>query len=80
MEIKMSVDRIATNVAICYGDNDEKYEIPVKLSSFEIGDIISVTFDGDAPVCVTVLKEETAQKKAELAKRTKNLFSRNKNN
>ena len=80
MKIKMSVDRIATDVAICYDDNDKKYEIPLKLADLKAGDVIFVTFDGDSPVCATVLKEETEQIKKDLAKRTKNLFNRNINN
>ncbi len=80
MEIKMSVDRIANDIAICYDDNDKKYGIPLRLSNFKVGDIISVVFDGNSPVSATVLEEETQKRKTELSLRTKNLFNRNKNN
>lgn len=81
MEIKMYVDRIAALVAICYDDNDKKHEIPISLSTFKVGDVISVVFDDkNVPTSVKILKEETESRRADLAKKTKDLFNRNKNN
>ena len=75
--LKLSVDRIVNSIAVCYDDNDKKFEIPA-LGLAE-GDVISAELDESGKLCnVYVLKEETERKKAELALRTKNLFNRKK--
>ena len=75
--LKLSVDRIVNSIAVCYDDNDKKFEIPA--DGLAAGDIISAELDESGKLCnVSVLKEETEIKKAELALRTKNLFNRKK--
>lgn len=77
MLLKLSVDRIEQGIAVCYSDDDEKYELSV--SGLSEGDIIAAEFDKSGKlISYTVLTDETQQKKSELAMRTKNLFNRNK--
>lgn len=77
MLLKLSVDRIEQGIAVCYNDDDEKYELSV--SGLSEGDIIAAEFDKNGKlISYTVLADETQQKKSELAMRTKNLFKRNK--
>ena len=77
MEIKLSLDRIEGEIAVCYDESGNKYEIPAnKLSE---GLIISAVFDENGNfVSATPLPEETEARKKELASRAKALFKRNK--
>lgn len=77
MTVKLSVDRICKNVAICYDDDCKKYEIPS--SELNEGDLISVEFDtlGNF-ISATPLPKETEARRKELAEKTKTLFKRNK--
>ena len=77
MTVKLSVDRICKNVAICYDDDLKKYEIP----SFKLkeGDLVSVEFDAFGNfILATPLPEETEARRKELANKTKMLFNRSK--
>ena len=77
MEIKLSLDRIEGEIAVCYDESGNKYEIPAKRLSE--GLIISAVFDEDGNfVSANPLPHETEARKKELASRTKALFERKK--
>lgn len=78
MVFKLSVDRIESGIAVCYDDNDKKYEL--RTGGLSEGDIIEAEFDENGTfLSHKVLTEETKRKKNELSLRTKKLFNRNKN-
>ena len=73
MDLRLSVDRVENGIAVCYDDNDKKYEL--LLDGVSEGDIISVSFDTDGSLLsVNRLENETEARRSELASRTKNLF------
>ena len=76
MEIKLSVDRIEGDIAICY-DGDKKYELPAH-RLYE-GLIVSATIDGNGNLLsLTPLYKETKKQKQALFERTRALFNRSK--
>ena len=78
MILTLSVDRIESGIAVCYDDNDKKYELPA--DGLVEGEIISAVFDSSEKlVSFTHLKEETEALRRQMAARTKSLFNRNKN-
>ena len=73
--IKLSVDRIINNIAVCYDDDCRKCEIPA--DGLREGDIISAEFDESQKLITChILKEETEKRRRELAARTRALFNR----
>ncbi|MBQ7292392.1 MAG: DUF3006 domain-containing protein [Clostridia bacterium] len=77
MAIKLSVDRICNDIAICYDDECKKYEIPSY--ALKEGDMVSAEFDSSGNfISATPLPEETEARRKELASKTKMLFNRNK--
>ena len=78
MIFKLSVDRIESGIAVCYDDDDKKYELPA--DGLAEGEIISAVFDSNGKlVSVTHLRDETESLRRQAAARTKGLFNRNKN-
>ena len=76
MTVKLSVDRIEGQIAVCY-DDSKKYHLPA--DGLSEGDILLASFDGEMKlISFELLKDETQAKKSEMASRTKNLFNRNK--
>ena len=76
MTVKLSVDRIEGQIAVCY-DDSKKYHLPA--DGLSEGDILLASFDGEMKlISFELLKDETQAKKREMASRTKNLFNRNK--
>ena len=76
MTVKLSVDRIEGQIAVCY-DDSKKYHLPA--NGLSEGDILLASFDGEMKlISFELLKDETQAKKSEMASRTKNLFNRNK--
>ena len=77
MEIKLSLDRIEGEVAVCYDGDGNKYEIPA--SGLSECMIISAVFDENGNfISACPLRDETETVKKELSARTKALFKRNK--
>ena len=77
MILKLSVDRIESGIAVCYDDNDKKHELPA--GDLSEGELISAEFDSDGKLLsITHLVEETESVRREMARRTKNIFNRNK--
>ena len=73
--IKLSVDRIINNIAVCYDDDCRKYEIPS--DGLSEGDIISAEFDENRKLITRhILKKETEKRRSELAERTRALFNK----
>ena len=76
MTVKLSVDRIEGQTAVCY-DDFKKYNLPA--SGLSEGDIVLAEFDAEIKlISLEVLKDETKKKKSELASRTNALFNRKK--
>ena len=76
VEIKLSVDRIEGDIAVCY-DGDKKYELSAH--GLAEGLIVLAEFDKDGKlISVTPLDGETEKRKKDLAARTKNIFKRNR--
>lgn len=77
MEIKLSVDRIESGIAVCYDQGDKKYEISA--DGLAEGLIISAEFDESGNfISAKPLYEETEALRGEIASRTRALFKRNK--
>ena len=76
MTIKLSVDRIEGQVAVCY-DDSKKYHLPA--DGLSEGDLVLAELDGEMKlISFEILKDDTKAKKSEMASRTKSLFNRKK--
>lgn len=78
MTLKLVLDRFEGDVAVCLDDDSNKYHISSAiLDDICEGDIFKVEFDGESFSCPVALKDETEQKKSDISKRMKKLFSMN---
>ncbi len=79
MPIRFSLDRFEGDYAVCYDENDNKYDFPKTIVNLEAGALFTATLDSNGnPTDIQYLAEETATKKAQLKKRLSSLFNRNK--
>ncbi len=79
MPTRFSLDRFEGDYAVCYDENDNKYDFPKSLVTLEVGALFTAILDENGnPAEIQYLAEETAAKKAQLKKRLSSLFSRKK--
>ncbi len=79
MPIRFSLDRFEGDLAVCYDENDNKYDFPKSLVDLEAGALFTASLDSDGnPIDIQYLAEETAAKKAQMKKRLSSLFGRSK--
>ncbi len=77
--MRFSLDRFEGDFAVCYDEDDNKYDFPRSLVNLEAGALFTAVLDSDGnPTDVLYLAEETAAKKAQLKKRLDSLFNRSK--
>lgn len=78
MTIKLVLDRFEGDIGVCLDDDGKKILIPREtLVGVCESDIFTIEFDGESYFSPVVLREETEQKKTEISKRMKKLFSMN---
>ena len=77
MTKRLSIDRIINSIAVCYDDNDKKYELPA--DGLAEGQLIDADFDeSGAFVSARVCVKETQDKRDELNARLNALLNRKK--
>lgn len=76
---KLTFDRLEGRIAVCLDEAENAYELPIEnLSGASEGDVFEVEInDGDVKF-LRILREETADKKAENSARLRALFNRGK--
>ncbi len=80
MPTRFSLDRFEGDFAVCYDDENKKYDFPKKTVPFEAGALFTAILDENGiPREIRFLEEETAAQKAAMKKRLTALFQRNKN-
>ena len=90
MENTYSLDRIergvSEDIAVFVPDAEDRKNLELPLTVAESlagenineGDVFEITFDGDSPVSVIKLKEETEKRKQSASNRLSSLFKKNK--
>ena len=90
MENTYSLDRIehgqSEDVAVFVADSALRENLELPLAAAESlagekineGDVFKITFDGDSPVAVTKLQNETEKRKQSASSRLSSLFKKNK--
>ncbi len=73
---KFSVDRIECGIAVCYDENEKKYEFSATLIGLERGALFEADLVNGVPTNVVYLEEETAAIKKQMKQRLDNLFGR----
>lgn len=76
MKQKFSVDRIENGIAVCYDENQTKYEFPAALVALERGSLFEADLKDGILTSIVYLEEETAQTKKQMKQRLDSLFSR----
>ena len=76
MFVKLTIDRFENGYAVCFDDNEKKYDIPKNtLPNLREDDIFTADMSQDGKVSnVNYLKEETERKKAEILENYQKLF------
>lgn len=58
--VVFSLDRIENGIAVCYDEEQKKYEFPVSLVPLECGSLFEATLRDGLPHGVRFLEEQTA--------------------
>lgn len=77
MKQKFSVDRIEGGIAVCYDQNEKKYEFPAELIGLARGSLFEATVIDGTPTEIVYLEKETLETKKQMKQRLDNLFRRN---
>ena len=81
MAHRFSVERIEENVAVCYDDDENKYEFAADALALAPGSLFTAEIGEDGePVNVVFLAEETLAARKDAKRRLDALFARKKNN
>ena len=74
MKLKLTVDRIEEGVSVCFDDQEKKYEI---VGRFPEGAVLSCEMNEEGSIdVISVMTEETEDKKTKNAARLAALFMR----
>ncbi len=80
MTRKFSLDRIEQNIAVCYDEDEKKYEFSADRLALAPGSLFTAEIDGDGePRNVVFLAEETLAVRRDAKRRLDALFARKKN-
>ncbi len=78
MKQKFSVDRIDGDIAVCYDDDQQKYEFSAALIGLERGSLFEATLRDGTPTDIVYLEKETLETKKQMKRRLDSLFDRHK--
>ncbi len=74
-----SIDRIEGELAVCISDDDEQLTVPISsLGAFEVRDVFSAVYDGNALTDITPMPEERDRRLAENRARLRAIARRSK--
>lgn len=76
MKQKFSLDRIEGDIAVCYDENENKYEFSVSLLGLARGSLFEATVIDGTPTEIVYLEQETLSKKKQMKQRLDSLFGR----
>ena len=79
MKTVFSLDRIENGIAVCYDQNQNKYEFPHTLVPLECGSLFEAELADGIPHDVVFLEEQTALAKKQNKRRLDALFARKPN-